>query len=133
MIPVLDWLAIALCVIGYGIVKMNYSLLPARIPIHFGFSGQADGWGPRRSIWLLPVLSIVMYVALSAAAWAGAPSAMALMMSLLKLEMMGLFLFVVRGQISVALGHRQRLGMGVWLWILASIVTPLVVLPIMHR
>lgn len=40
--------------------------LPARIPTHFGFDGSPDGWGGKESLMLLPVLSVVFYVGLTA-------------------------------------------------------------------
>lgn len=40
--------------------------LPARIPTHFGFDGNPDGWGGKESLILLPVLSAAFYVGLTA-------------------------------------------------------------------
>ncbi len=40
--------------------------LPARIPTHFGFDGSPDGWGGKESLILLPMLSAVFYVGLTA-------------------------------------------------------------------
>jgi hypothetical protein len=49
--------AIALCV---GIIAgtivytgLRYRELPARVPLHFGFSGRVDGTGPRAAVWLI--------------------------------------------------------------------------------
>ncbi|MBN2415572.1 DUF1648 domain-containing protein [bacterium] len=39
--------------------------LPARIPTHFNASGQADAWGGKESLLLLPVLTIVLYIILT--------------------------------------------------------------------
>lgn len=30
--------------------------LPARIPIHFGLNGEANGWGSPQMLWMLPVV-----------------------------------------------------------------------------
>jgi len=43
----------------------SYSLLPDTIPTHFGPSGQADGWGSKSSIFLAPVIGLIIYVAFS--------------------------------------------------------------------
>jgi len=58
--------AIAIIALMYGIVEvcLNWSTLPQQIPTHFNASGQADGWGPKGMIWLLPALSVVMIPAL---------------------------------------------------------------------
>lgn len=40
--------------------------LPARIPTHFGFDGNPDGWGGKDSLLLLPILSAVFYAGLTA-------------------------------------------------------------------
>ncbi len=36
--------------------------LPARIPTHFGVSGQPDGWGPPASLWILPMAACGLYL-----------------------------------------------------------------------
>ncbi len=37
-----------------------WSALPERVPTHFNFAGQPDGWGPKAMIWALPAMSLVM-------------------------------------------------------------------------
>ena len=34
--------------------------LPQKLPTHFDFSGQADAWGGKESIWLLPTIYLGM-------------------------------------------------------------------------
>lgn len=43
----------------------SYNLLPDTIPTHFGPSGQADDWGSKSSIFLAPVIGLIIYVAFS--------------------------------------------------------------------
>ena len=43
-------------------VGWHWSSLPGKIPTHFGLSGQADGWGNKVAIWLLPVMYMIMLV-----------------------------------------------------------------------
>ena len=45
---------------GFFLCVINYSTLPASIPIHFNASGVADGWGSKEMIWLLPFLTVIM-------------------------------------------------------------------------
>ena len=40
--------------------------LPAEVPIHFNFAGEADGWGSKYILLVLPLIAIVMTVALEA-------------------------------------------------------------------
>lgn len=39
-----------------------FSFLPETIPTHFNFSGDVDGYGGRGSLFLLPAISIVLYL-----------------------------------------------------------------------
>ncbi|GAC1464595.1 MAG: hypothetical protein NVSMB70_10610 [Chamaesiphon sp.] len=34
-------------------------VLPDIIPIHFGISGQPNGWGSKATLWMLPILAII--------------------------------------------------------------------------
>jgi len=45
-----------------GLVAFNYSSLPDRIPIHFGFSGKPDGYGDKVWIWLMPGITVVLFL-----------------------------------------------------------------------
>lgn len=56
---------VAAILFGIAVVILNYERLPDAVPIHFGLLGQPDGWGPRGSIAVLPVLSLVLYIVLS--------------------------------------------------------------------
>lgn len=103
-----------------------YRFLPARIPIHFGFRGEPDGWGKRGMIWLLPIISVVMvaFVAAVPLIPSDKPAPTGLL-SALNLEMAALYFTVLQGQIDVALGRRQRLGPLLWIILLLVILTPL--------
>ena len=59
--------------IGYGvfIISVLYSILnlptlPSEVPIHFNFAGEADGWGSKYVLLLLPFVGIVTVLALEA-------------------------------------------------------------------
>lgn len=38
-----------------------YFGLPDEIPTHFNLKGDADGFGPKNTIWALPILTAIMY------------------------------------------------------------------------
>lgn len=54
-------LLLAIC----AIPVLLYKTLPDAIPTHFGINGQADDWGSKNSIFLLPVISLILYAGLT--------------------------------------------------------------------
>ena len=103
-----------------------YRFLPARIPIHFGFRGEPDGWGSRGMIWLLPIISVLMVAFLSVIPMIPSERpAPAGLLAALNLELAALYFTILQGQIDVALGVRRRLGPQLWIILLLVIVTPL--------
>lgn len=62
---VTTWLGRAALLLTLGIsatLLASYSRLPETIPIHFNLAGQADGWGPRSSIFVLVGICTVLTV-----------------------------------------------------------------------
>ena len=47
------------------LTAISYKGLPGRIPTHFNGLGQPDNYGGKGMIWLLPVITVVMYTGLS--------------------------------------------------------------------
>ena len=58
--------AVAIAALAYGVVLVlqAWSTLPDTIPTHFDASGNADGFGPKGMIWLLPSISVVLVPAM---------------------------------------------------------------------
>ncbi len=52
------WLLVAL---NFILVFSFYSSLPEVIPTHFNIKGEADGFGNKSTLWVLPILNLVMY------------------------------------------------------------------------
>lgn len=46
-----------------------YSRLPETIPTHWNFKGEPDAFGPRSTIWIMPVLSIPLSILFLGLAW----------------------------------------------------------------
>lgn len=70
----LPWISLAIGVAG-GIAALvyaiaNYDAMPARVPVHFNASGAPDGWADRSfgSVYVLPLMTIVMGVVVGGAA-----------------------------------------------------------------
>ncbi len=45
-------------VIWFGWLFSVFNQLPETIPIHFNAAGEADGWGKKMTIWLLPMIAL---------------------------------------------------------------------------
>ncbi|GAC1492878.1 MAG: hypothetical protein NVS2B14_05770 [Chamaesiphon sp.] len=51
--------AIAGLIANLAIAVHAWFVLSDIIPIHFGISGQPDGWGSKETLWMLPILAII--------------------------------------------------------------------------
>lgn len=60
----LDILAISIPLAGLALAAARYPELPEQIPTHFNGKGVADGYGARWTLFLLPLISLVMSVGL---------------------------------------------------------------------
>lgn len=112
--------------------------LPATIPKHFGIDGKVDAWGDRSSLYFLLGVNLLLYVGLSASRWfpqyfnypvqitednARRQYQLAIwFMSILKAQVVWLFVYLQWQTIQVALGYEN--GLGAWL-IAVVLVVPL--------
>lgn len=39
--------------------------LPERIPVHYNARGEPDGYGPKSMIWILPSVTLILYIGLT--------------------------------------------------------------------
>src|SRR5262245_64693700 len=60
MTILIDSLSIVFLILGWWIALSVYPRLPERVPVHFGFTGEADRWGGRWMIFLMPLVSAVI-------------------------------------------------------------------------
>jgi hypothetical protein len=65
ILRILDVLCLAAVASSCAYVAWNWSAIPAVVPIHFGFHGRPDGWGPRWTIWFVPALAVLLLTGLS--------------------------------------------------------------------
>ncbi len=54
----------AICILHVVFVALFYADLPDEIAIHFNLKGVADGFGHKSTIWLLPILGLIIYYGL---------------------------------------------------------------------
>ena len=52
-------------VVLWAVAIINYTTLPAEIPIHFNLSGQADNYGAKGIIFALPIIGTIEFVLLT--------------------------------------------------------------------
>lgn len=57
-----DMINITLLLLIWGFTFVHYSDLPETIPIHFNVNGDADGFGHRATIWLLPAIATFTFL-----------------------------------------------------------------------
>ena len=108
-----------------GTIIYKWAALPAVIPTHFGFSGQADDWSSKKWLLLLPALTVLLYMGLTWLSrypqklnypWRIAERnaerqsrVIGSLISLLKAELVWLFALVTWQAIRVALGQAAGL------------------------
>ncbi|WP_187117598.1 DUF1648 domain-containing protein [Flaviflexus massiliensis] len=51
-------IGLALCLAATIYTGLIYGSLPDTIPTHFDFSGKADAWGAKSSIWIGPIITL---------------------------------------------------------------------------
>lgn len=61
---ILDASSVVLLVLIWVTVLMNYTDLPAKIPMHFNDAGEVNEYGNKQMIWLLPAIGIVLFLLL---------------------------------------------------------------------
>ncbi|MCI1696701.1 DUF1648 domain-containing protein [Aneurinibacillus aneurinilyticus] len=60
-----DIVSIAILAGTFIYLYFVWPTLPERIPIHFNGLGEVDGWGSKSSLFMLPIISVVLYVGLT--------------------------------------------------------------------
>lgn len=139
---ILESIAIMGLLIGIYLAIQAWSNLPTTIPIHFDAAGNADGFGPKGMIWLLPAIGVVMVPAmlfLRRFPWlSNVPfeiteenaayqyGLIVRLLSLLACFVSLLFLLLVYDTISIAFGGSSLLG---WLFMpifLTGIMGPII-------
>lgn len=58
----------AAVILGFAVVSFYYGDLPDQVPLHFGLSGNADSYGPKALLWILPVINLGLFYLLGLSA-----------------------------------------------------------------
>jgi len=117
MTYLLDGFSAVFLILGWWVAVSSYPQLPESIPIHFGLSGEPDGWGGRWTIFLMPVIATIIFaldyfVLGRLVGTPKMPSTMTLPLHLMMLELTVLFTYITWRISEVAFGRAE--GIGVW-------------------
>ncbi len=62
---VLEIISLTLLVMLIIYTALEHQNMPDTIATHFNFKGEADGFGSKNTMWLLPAIAIVIYIGFS--------------------------------------------------------------------
>ena len=61
---IIEFISITLLILMWSYCFVNYKELPDTIATHFNAIGEADGFGSKHTIWIIPSIATVMYIGL---------------------------------------------------------------------
>ena len=130
-------LSLLAMVAGVVVVGAAWTGLPETIPIHFNAAGEADGWGGKATLWLLPGIAVVMVpsmlllqrvpwiantpIAITPANAAAQYGLIVRLLAMLGLMVSLIFLMIVIEIVVTAHGGKGPLG----IWMLPAIIAPM--------
>jgi len=122
----LDFAVVASLVYVWGLLFLEWNVLPDKIPTHFGVLGNPDGWGSKSTLIMLPCISTALSVLLSVVShfpnlanypWPITEANVVAqyrnirsMLAWLKLELVWIFVYLEWGTIQVAQGNKEGLN-----------------------
>lgn len=111
-----DTTAAILVAASIALAAFNWAALPQRLPIHYNFRGEPDGWGPKISVVMWPALAIVFFTLFTALPYALSHGLLpakpgtdvgraAEFLGLVRVDVIALFVYVEWATIEFALGR----------------------------
>jgi uncharacterized membrane protein len=58
-------LSVLLMAILFGYIFYIWNDLPEKVPTHFKATGRVDGWSGKGSLWMLPIIGLLLFMILS--------------------------------------------------------------------
>jgi uncharacterized membrane protein len=110
----LVWLEIVLLAAPFVALAIYWNDLPARVPMHWNFRGQVDGWSAKTpGIFLIPLTGLGVTVLLHILPWfdpklrrtSGEESRMSAILPIVRVATLGLLDTIFFAQIATALGR----------------------------
>lgn len=131
--------SIAALLLSFSYFAVKWADLPNTIPIHFNSSGDANGWGSRSILIILPLLALALFIGLSVLSkfphkfnyFVQITEENArnqytngrLLVSWLKLEIVLLFGYIEWDIVQAALGNSNSLGFLFYVFIVIILAT----------
>lgn len=114
----LNWLEFVLLAAPFVVLMIYWNDLPDRIPMHWNYRGEIDGWAERRGIFLLPSLGVGLVLLLRVLLWfdpklrrnLGETGRMTEILPIIRLTLLGLFNTIFFAQIAASLGKEVASG-----------------------
>jgi hypothetical protein len=113
----IDVLSVVVLILGWWVALSVYSRLPEQIPVHFGVKGEADRWGGRWTIFLLPLIGTAVlalnywiFEYVSPGSPRPIPPDMMIPLRLLLLELSVIFTYITWRMSEVSFGRARGLG-----------------------
>jgi uncharacterized membrane protein len=117
MTILIDSLSAVVLILGWWIALVVYPRLPEQVPVHFGITGEADRWGGRWMIFLMPLISTAIFTLdywlfeyASPGSGKPIPPEMKTLLHLLLLELSVMFTYITWRMSEVAFGRARGLG-----------------------
>ncbi|WP_203361523.1 DUF1648 domain-containing protein [Bacillus sp. REN10] len=120
-------LSLLLLILNVIYLLIQWGELPNQVPIHFGVTGEADGWGGKGMIWFLPIMAFLLWIGLTLLErvphlhnYSGLTEENVesqyrnsrMMLNVMKTE---IIIFMVLGSYqSVQVAHGHQFGLGIW-------------------
>jgi hypothetical protein len=125
-VNLIDALSVVVLILGWRLALSVYPELPERVPVHFGLRGEADRWGGRWMIFMIPLVSTTIvaldywiFEYVSPGSPRPIPPEMKTPLHLLLLELSVIFTYITWRMSEVAFGRAR--GFGGWFLPLALI------------
>src|SRR4030095_9258629 len=115
----LRWLEVVLLAAPFVALAIYWNDLPARVPMHWNFRGQVDGWSAKTpGIFLIPLTGLGVTVLLRILPWfdpklrptSGEESRMCAILPIVRVATLGLLDTISFAQIAVSLGWNVASG-----------------------
>ena len=137
--PVIQTLGVVGLLLSVGLVIQAMGDLPDRIAIHFNLKGEADGWGSKHVLWIIPGIAILIWallsileryphtfnypIAVTADNSARLYSTARLTLAMVKVETVWMFAWLTRDVIQVGKGEQESIA-----WIIVPVFVAVILL-----